>query len=90
MPRKSNKKVSKKEDPENDIDDMDDEVEIDDIDKKYHYLKLDYSNKCLEYETLEKKYKQKCNECIVTTNILRQCIIVIIVIIIIMIFSWLY
>lgn len=66
------------------------ESEIDDIDKKYHYLKLDYSNKCLEYETLEKKYKQKCNECIVTTNILRQCIIVIIVIIIIMIFSWLY
>jgi DNA-directed RNA polymerase subunit K/omega len=34
MPRKSNKKVSKKEDPENDIDDMDDEVEIDDIDNE--------------------------------------------------------
>ena len=66
------------------------ESDIDELDKKYHYLKLDYSNKCLEYETLEKKYKMKCNECIVTTNILRQCIIVMIVIIIIMIFSWLY
>lgn len=64
------------------------ESEIDEFDKKYHYLKLDFSNKCLEYETLEKKYKQTCNECTITTNILHKCIIFMIVIIIIG--AWVY
>jgi hypothetical protein len=42
------------------ISQMDDEIA--DIDKKYYYLKLEYSNKCVDYEELNKKYKLVCND----------------------------
>ena len=38
------------------------ESDIDELDKKYHYLKLDYSNKCLEFEGLQDKYKNLYNK----------------------------
>lgn len=37
------------------------ESDIDELDKKYHYLKLDYSNKCLEFEGLNDKYIKQCD-----------------------------
>jgi hypothetical protein len=57
------------------------ESEIDELDKKYHYLKLDYSNKCLEFENLEKKYKIKCEEYIAIKNTFIKFIVIIIIII---------
>ena len=57
------------------------ESDIDEIDKKYHYLKLDYSNKCLEFEGLHDKYKIKCEEYIAIKNTFIKFIVIIIIII---------
>lgn len=65
------------------------ESEIDEIDRKYHYLKLDYSNKCLEFENLEKKYKLKCDEYIAIKSAFIRCMVIILVMmVVIMMFIW--